>query len=116
MKEGALSKPVRQVITGIHLLNVTGIAISPSGMLFSTSAEGSVQQFQIGKCLVIWIEHPMYLNGGILSLRYVCSLPSTSPLGHQVSLGSLLTFSDPNAFTKPELQLFEDVLWSIMER
>ncbi|XP_028417403.1 general transcription factor 3C polypeptide 4-like [Dendronephthya gigantea] len=48
MKEGALSKPVKQVITGIHLLNVTGIAISPSGMLFSTSAEGSVQQFQIG--------------------------------------------------------------------
>ena len=49
MQEGALSKPAKQVITGVHLLNVTGIAISPSGMLYSTSAEGSVQQFQIGK-------------------------------------------------------------------
>lgn len=48
MKEGALSKPIKQVITGIHLLNITGLAISPSGMLFSASAEGSVQQFQIG--------------------------------------------------------------------
>ena len=46
---GALSSPAKQVITGVHLLNVTGIAISPSGMLFSTSAEGSVQKFQIGK-------------------------------------------------------------------
>ena len=53
MKEGALSKPIKQVITGIHLLNITGLAISPSGMLFSASAEGSVQQFQIGKIHVI---------------------------------------------------------------
>jgi hypothetical protein len=53
MKEGALSKPIKQVITGIHLLNITGLAISPSGMLFSASAEGSVQQFQIGKAPVI---------------------------------------------------------------
>ena len=53
MKEGALSSPAKQIITGVHLLNVTGIAISPSGMLLSTSAEGSVQQFQIGKLLVV---------------------------------------------------------------
>ena len=49
LKEGTLSKPAKQVITGIHLLNVTGLVISPSGMLYSTSAEGSVQQFKVGK-------------------------------------------------------------------
>ncbi|XP_046854609.1 general transcription factor 3C polypeptide 4-like isoform X2 [Xenia sp. Carnegie-2017] len=48
MKEGTLSKPVLQVITGIHLLNVSGLDITSTGMLYSVSSEGTVQQFKIG--------------------------------------------------------------------
>jgi hypothetical protein len=69
MKEGALSKPIKQVITGIHLLNITGLAISPSGMLFSASAEGSVQQFQIGKIHVIIYGVWGWGGGGALIIR-----------------------------------------------
>ena len=74
LREGALSKPARQVITGIHLLNVTGIAISPLGILYSTSAEGSVQQFQIGKteCLFIYLRfYPFWPLSCIFFLKNI---------------------------------------------
>ena len=49
MNGGALSKPVRKVVIGIHLLNVTALTITPSGTVYTGSAEGTIQQFDVGK-------------------------------------------------------------------
>ena len=80
MNGGSLSKPIEHVISGVHLLNVTALTISSSGTLYTTSAEGTVQQYKLGKeiasCYTIGHSEFLWTQGLISQIIFPCVCPS----------------------------------------